>query len=206
MKYIGTQFQMNMTLQGSQLITIAVCRTAGVVALLLKTPGCRSCGRYVSRERSAVKQLIKIFTIVLSFTSIASVAKENIQEDVVMPVSGVFEVKLEPQKDESAPAGRMTIFKEYSGGLVGKGIGQMISKRTEGGTSVYSAIEEFEGTLNGKNGAFTFFHNGSMSSSKQELEVVIVEGSGSGELDGIQGELSITQENGTHKYELQYSL
>ena len=123
-----------------------------------------------------------------------------------MSLSGVFEIKLEPQKDEAAPAGRMTIFKEYSGGLVGKGVGQMISKRTEGGASVYSAIEEFEGAVNGKNGAFTFFHNGIMSSSKQELKVTIVDGSGSGELEGIQGELSIIQENGTHKYELQYSL
>ena len=81
----------------------------------------------------------------------------------------------------------------------------MISKRTESGAAVYSAIEEFEGSLNCKTGAFTLFHTGFMSATKQELKVIIVEGSGSGKLKGIQGELSITQENGVHNYVLKYS-
>jgi hypothetical protein len=123
-----------------------------------------------------------------------------------MSASGVFAVKLEPHKDEPAPAGRMTLFKEYSGGLVGKGIGQMLSKRTEGGASVYSAIEEFEGALDGRNGRFTLFHNGFMSGSTHELKIIIVDGSGSGELEGIQGELFIAQKNGNHEYDLRYSL
>ncbi|MEP4485829.1 MAG: DUF3224 domain-containing protein [Halioglobus sp.] len=120
--------------------------------------------------------------------------------------SGVFEVTLEPQGDESAPAGRMMISKSYSGGLEGNGIGQMISKRTEGGVSVYAAVEEFEGAVNGKAGGFTLFHHGMMSESAQSLEVTIVNGSGSGELQGIQGDMSITQENGAHSYELHYTL
>lgn len=82
----------------------------------------------------------------------------------------------------------------------------MISKRIENGASVYSAIEEFKGSLDGKKGAFTLFHNGFMSGDKQELKIIIIEGSGSGELEGIQGEFSIIQENGHHKYELRYSL
>lgn len=135
-----------------------------------------------------------------------SIAKENLKEEAVMTVLGDFEIKFEPQNDTSAPAGRMTMSKVYSGGLVGTGIGQMISKRTDGGDSVYSAIEEIEGTLNGKTGAFTLFHIGLMSATKQELKVMIVEGSGSGELQGITGELLITQDNGQHKYELQYKL
>ena len=48
-----------------------------------------------------------------------------------MSATGIFEVNLDPQNDENAPAGRMIIDKKYSGALVGKGIGQMISKRTE---------------------------------------------------------------------------
>ena len=121
-----------------------------------------------------------------------------------MTASGTFEVKLEPQADESTPAGRMLIHKEYSGGMVGKGVGQMISKRTESGVAVYAAIEEFVGAVNGKSGSFTLFHNGFMSASKRSLEVIIVEGSGTGELEGIQGRLSIIQENGGHSYVLDY--
>ena len=128
------------------------------------------------------------------------------KEEITMTVSGKFEIKMDPQTDLSAPAGRMTLSKQYSGGLIGTGIGQMISKRTENGASVYSAIEEFKGTLSGKDGAFTLFHTGFMSATKQELQVIIVEGSGSGELLGIKGELSIIQDKDQHKYELQYSL
>lgn len=123
-----------------------------------------------------------------------------------MSASGTFAVNLQAQPDDNAPAGRMIMDKEYSGDMVGKGSGQMISKRTEGGAAVYSAIEEFNGTVNGKSGAFTLFHTGYMTSTKQSLDVNIVQGSGSGELQSIQGSLSITQEDGVHKYVLQYNL
>lgn len=77
-----------------------------------------------------------------------------------MSASGTFEVQLESQNDQDTPAGRLLIFKEYAGGMVGKGRGQMISKRTDGGASVYAAIEEFEGEVDGKSGSFTLLHNG----------------------------------------------
>ena len=123
-----------------------------------------------------------------------------------MTASGSFDVKLDPQKDETAPAGRMIINKQYSGGLAGEGVGQMLSKRTESGVAVYAAIEEFSGTVDGKKGAFTLIHNGYMTSESQTLKIEIIEGSGSGELKNISGELSITQVDGTHNYELYYKL
>jgi len=140
-------------------------------------------------------------TIINSYNTTTSITEEKIMKAI-----GEFQITMEPQKDTSTPAGRMTISKVYSGGLVGTGTGQMISKRTENGASVYSAIEEFEGTLDGKKGAFTLFHTGFMSASKQELKVIIVEGSGRGDLHNIKGELSINQDNGQHQYELKYSL
>ena len=123
-----------------------------------------------------------------------------------MTASGSFDVKLDPQKDETAPAGRMIINKQYSGGLAGEGVGQMLSKRTESGVAVYVAIEEFSGTVDGKKGAFTLIHNGYMTSESQTLKIEIIEGSGSGELKNISGELFITQVDGTHNYELNYKL
>lgn len=123
-----------------------------------------------------------------------------------MSASGTFAVKLEPQRDDGSPAGRMTIDKDYSGAMVGRGVGQMISKRTEGGAAVYAAIEEFEGSIDGKKGSFTLFHNGFMSSAKQSLDVMIVEGSGTGELVGITGTLAIVISDGVHGYVLDYSI
>ena len=119
---------------------------------------------------------------------------------------GNFEVNLEPQKDDVAPAGRMIINKTYNGGLEGSGAGQMISKRTMGGGAVYYAIEEFIGDVDGKKGSFTLTHKGVMDKDSQSLEVLIMEGSGTDELENITGSMSIEQESGTHIYELKYSL
>lgn len=123
-----------------------------------------------------------------------------------MSAIGTFEVELTPQDDVLSPAGRMLINKTYSGDMNGSGIGQMISKRTEGGTAVYYAIEEYLGTLNGKKGGFTLVHTGHMSAESQSLEVSILEGSGTDELQHISGSMTINQDAGGHSYELSYEL
>ena len=90
--------------------------------------------------------------------------------------------------------------------MEGSGIGQMISKRTGDGTAIYYAIEEFSGILDGKNGSFTLVHKGFMNAESQLLDVSILEGSGSGELQGITGSMIISQGEGGHNYELSYKL
>ncbi len=121
-----------------------------------------------------------------------------------MQAKGQFEITLTPCVEDEFNAGRLLINKQYSGDLKGIGQGQMISHRVEAGTSVYSAIEHFKGELEGKTGEFTLWHNGVMSATQQQLNIVIVEGSGSGELQGITGKLEIIQKEGKHFYELEY--
>ena len=128
------------------------------------------------------------------------------EEGAQMVAKGTFEVNLTPQADASSPAGRMVIDKIYQGEINGTGIGQMISKRTEGGAAVYYAIEEFSGAVKGKSGAFTLIHKGFMSKESQSLEILILEGSGSGEFDNITGSMVITQDANGHSYELTYEL
>ena len=123
-----------------------------------------------------------------------------------MSANGDFEVDLAPQADEGAPAGRMILNKTYQGEMNGSGIGQMISKRTENGTAVYYAIEEFSGSVEGKNGAFTLLHRGLMNKGTPMLDVNILEGSGSGELATISGSMLISQDADGHRYELTYEL
>ena len=72
------------------------------------------------------------------------------REEAVMSANGTFDVDLAPQEDVGSPAGRMLIKKTYLGDMNGSGIGQMISKRTESGTAVYYAIEEFSGSSQGQ--------------------------------------------------------
>jgi hypothetical protein len=123
-----------------------------------------------------------------------------------MSATGDFEVDLSPQADEGAPAGRMILHKKYRGEMTGSGIGQMISKRTENGTAAYYAIEEFSGSIDGKSGAFTLVHQGSMNQDTQSLEITVLEGSGSGELATITGSMLITQDENGHRYEFRYEL
>ena len=119
-----------------------------------------------------------------------------------MSANGTFEVDLTPQEDIGFPAGRMLIKKTYQGDMNGSGTGQMISKRTESGAAVYYAIEEFSGSVKGKVGGFTLVHSGLMSKDSQSLEITIVEGSGSGELQDITGSMLIVQDANGHRYEL----
>ena len=123
---------------------------------------------------------------------------------MTMNARGRFEVDLQAQADADSPAGRMLIDKSYSGDMTGSGKGQMISKRTEGGTAVYYAIEEFSGSVKGKTGTFTLIHKGYMSAESQTLDVAILEGSGSGELENISGSMTIEQDSTGHVYELKY--
>lgn len=124
----------------------------------------------------------------------------------MMSANGTFEVDLTPQQDEGFPAGRMLIKKTYQGDMDGSGTGQMISKRTESGAAIYHAIEEFSGSVNGKTGGFTLVHTGHMSKDSQSLEVNILEGSGSGELQDISGSMLIIQDANGHRYELTFEL
>lgn len=142
----------------------------------------------------------------LSRADVSKKLAQSIQKEQRMTAKGSFDVELLPQADQDTPAGRMIINKTYHGDLNGAGVGQMISKRTVGGTSVYSAIEEFSGELAGKKGSFTLFHNGVMSAEQTTLSITVVAGSGTDELAGITGECSIEQSDGKHFYTLDYSL
>ncbi len=108
-----------------------------------------------------------------------------------MRATGTFEVELSPQDDASAPVGRMLLSKTYLGDMTGSGIGQMISKRTEGGAAAYFAIEEFSGSLGDRSGGFTLLHRGCMDEQSQSLTVTVLQGSGSGELKNVCGEMTI---------------
>lgn len=123
-----------------------------------------------------------------------------------MSANGTFEVELEPQEDAGSPAGRMLISKTYQGDVQGSGIGQMISKRTENGTAVYYAIEEFSGAVDGTSGGFTLAHQGRMDKESQSLDVIVIEGSGSGGLQNISGQMRIIQDENGHAYELTFEL
>ena len=125
----------------------------------------------------------------------------------MMTAKGEFEVSLTPQADGDFKAGRSTVDKKYYGDLKGFGKGQMLSIRTDvQGSAGYVAIEHVTGTLNGRSGSFTLQHSGIMNRGASKLTVLVVPDSGSGELSGLSGEMTINISKGKHYYEFTYTI
>ena len=123
----------------------------------------------------------------------------------VMHASGTFTVKTVPQED-AIQAGRLTLEKSFTGALVGESKGQMLSAMgTVKGSGSYVAIETFTGTLDGKKGSFALAHSGTMQGGKFVLHVSVVPDSGTGELVGLTGTMTIDPTKG-HAYVFEYTL
>lgn len=123
--------------------------------------------------------------------------------------TGTFEVKLTPQDDKSEDKsiGRLTIDKQWQGDLEGASAGQMLTGGDlKTGSAGYVAMEKFTGTVNGRKGSLMFQHSATMTAGKGDLTITVVPNSGTDELKGIAGKLTIKIENGKHFYDFEYSL
>ncbi|MBL8206414.1 MAG: DUF3224 domain-containing protein [Blastocatellia bacterium] len=126
-----------------------------------------------------------------------------------MTASGTFDVKLAPQGDNSEDVllGRMTLDKQFHGDLHATSKGQMLTAMTaEKGSAGYVAIEKVSGTLHGRKGTFVLQHSGTMKRGEQQLSIAVVPDSGTGELVGLSGKMTIKIEEGKHFYEFQYTI
>jgi hypothetical protein len=124
---------------------------------------------------------------------------------------GTFEVKLTPMpaedKSEGATLGRMTIDKQYHGDLEAKSKGEMLTAGTSvKGSAGYVAIEKVTGTLKGRSGTFAVQHSGTMTRGAPQLTVTVVPDSGTGQLTGLVGKMTIKIAEGKHSYEFEYAL
>jgi hypothetical protein len=123
--------------------------------------------------------------------------------------NGTFDVKLTPQDDKSddKSMGRMTIDKQWHGDLEGTSKGQMLTGGdATKGSAGYVAIEKFTGSLKGRKGTFILQHTATMTKGTGDLIITVVPDSGTEELKGITGQLTIKIESGKHFYNFEYSL
>jgi hypothetical protein len=125
--------------------------------------------------------------------------------------SGSFDVKMTSQPPDEKigdpKIGRMALDKHYHGDLEASGRGQMLAVMDQAkGSGGYVALEVVEGTLAGSKGTFALQHGGLMDGGRPSLTIVVVPGSGTGELEGIAGTLAIRIENGKHSYDFEYTL
>jgi hypothetical protein len=68
------------------------------------------------------------------------------------------------------------------------------------------AIDHVTGELDGLQGSFVLQHSGSMNRGAQSLSIMVVPDTGTGELAGLSGTLSISIVDGKHFYDFIYSL
>ena len=121
---------------------------------------------------------------------------------------GSFTVKVLPLTPTPAEGlGRYSIDKQIHGGLEATTKGEMISGGDpKQGNAGYVAMEMVTGTLDGKRGSFALQQSATMDPTGNRMSVIVVPGSGTGELKGIAGTFTIHIENGQHSYDFEYSL
>lgn len=128
-----------------------------------------------------------------------------------MRANGTFEVKInaQPADDyaDGATLGRLTIDKQFQGDLQATSRGQMLTAMSAvKGSAGYVAIERVTGTLAGRRGTFVLQHTGTMSGGTQSLTVSVVPDSGTDELIGLSGTMTIAIDAGRHSYAFEYTL
>ena len=131
---------------------------------------------------------------------------------MIMPIaSGSFDIALVPQSlsptAADASLGRNALDKQFHGELEARSQGEMLSAMGEvQGSGVYVAIERVDGNLNGRRGSFALVHLGTMTRGASTLRVSVVPDSGTGELTGLHGTMSIKIEEGKHTYLFDYAI
>ena len=121
---------------------------------------------------------------------------------------GTFSVDVHPLSP--APAGgigRFSINKTIHGDIEATSVGEMFTGGDpKKGVAGYVAIEFVTGALSGKHGSFALQHFATMDGRGPNMQVIVVPGSGTGELKGIEGTFTIRAETGQHFYEFDYTL
>jgi len=181
---------------------VLACGLAGIGALF---------GAGVARGLAAAILLLVGWTGAAPAQTPAAPREVSSKEVVVQRASGTFEVSLTPLATAHEAAGpglgRMSIDKQFAGDLTGSSRGEMLTAMTETkGSAGYVAIERVTGTLQGRQGSFVLQHSGVMTRGEPGLRITVVPDSGTGELVGLSGTMTIVIAEGKHSYLLEYSL
>jgi hypothetical protein len=134
-----------------------------------------------------------------------------------MRANGTFSVKafnpasvtVEPAITTGLPVGVATMEKHFEGDIAGRSATVFTAAFDQAaGVGTYVAMESFEGTVNGRQGAFNFVHSASTTGTDRlSGYFTIVPSSGTGELAGISGTGDLAVDaDGTHRIWLDYEL
>jgi Protein of unknown function (DUF3224) len=113
--------------------------------------------------------------------------------------------------DSAAGQPKMTraeVSKSFEGDLVGTSRLQYLMTYRDDGTADFVAMERLDGSLGGKRGTFVLSHAGAFVDGAASGTWTIVEGSGTGELEGITGSstFSIPKGEAVFPFALDYEI
>jgi hypothetical protein len=121
--------------------------------------------------------------------------------------NGTFEVKLLPQITEEKALSRMSIDKQFHGDLEATSKGEMLAAMTSvKGSAAYVAMERVSGSLHGRAGTFVLQHSSTMTRGTPQQSITVVPDSGTDQLAGLTGKMTIIITDGKHSYEFEYQL
>ena len=67
-------------------------------------------------------------------------------------------------------------------------------------------MERVSGSLHGRTGTFVLQHSGTMTNGSYQMHVNVVPDSGTGQLAGLSGAMTIIIKDGQHSYDFSYTL
>lgn len=143
----------------------------------------------------------------LRYAANSQVSTTAQKEKNMTRAKGTFDVTLTPlAKDDKAPSiNRMSIDKQFHGDLQGTSKGEMLSVVTAiDGSAGYVALERVSGTINDRTGTFDLQHSGIMNRGVPQLSITVVPDSGTGQFEGISGQMNIIITDGKHSYDFEY--
>lgn len=152
------------------------------------------------------------FLLALAVSLPAAAFAQTSTEPVPMHATGHFDVKVQPQTPDNPQArasglGRLSLDKRFHGDLDATSQGEMLAAGDGATSGAYVALEKVTGKLHGRSGSFVLVHRALMvDGMPREWTVVVVPGSGTGELTGLDGAMTITIAGNKHSYDLGYTL
>lgn len=165
------------------------------------------------KKNISLQLLLQAMCFLMCLVSVAvgqTAASPSKEAPMTHHATGPFDVKVTHQDDSSADPllARMMLDKQYHGDLEATGQGQMLTAGTAvKGSGAYVAIEKVSGTLKGRTGSFVLQHTGTMTQNVPLLSITVVPDSGTGQLAGITGKMTITiAAGGKHSYDFEYTL
>jgi hypothetical protein len=151
----------------------------------------------------------QLTTVVFAALALAPAAFAQQKETPILHhAHGTFTITMKPLTPAPAEGlARFSIDKVIHGDLEATTKGEMFSAGDfKAGAAGYVAIEVVTGTLAGRHGSFALQQMGTMDKNGPKLTAIVVPGSGTGALKGIEGILTIDPSNGQHSYDLEYTL